>query len=279
MVDMDKKEQILHYHRIDGLSLREISRRVGLNRKTVTRYIREYEAQVSSAPEEGADMCLASRPKYPPRKVERSKLTDAVCAEIEYWLTENAKRRQTGMRKQCLKRQDIHRALIEKGFSISYSSVCKYIQQRKAEKRSKPKDVFIKQYYEPGEECEFDWGEVKLRIAGKQVTFTMAVFALCHSEGRWAYLFRHQDNLAFMESHRNFFYARKNWRSYTKRNLWAICIIDILIASLYNLDIYLEPINEYTDYLLIEIWIRPTITYGLVACFVTEAEELSTNES
>ena len=35
---MDKKEQILHYHRIDGLRLREISRRVGLNRKTVTRY-------------------------------------------------------------------------------------------------------------------------------------------------------------------------------------------------------------------------------------------------
>ena len=112
---MDKKEQILHYHCIDGLSLREISRRVGLNRKTVTRYIREYEAQVSSDPEKGADMCLASRPKYPPRKVERSKLTDAVCAEIEYWLSENAKRRQTGMRKQCLKRQDIHRALREGG--------------------------------------------------------------------------------------------------------------------------------------------------------------------
>lgn len=76
-----------------------------------------------------------------------------------------------------------------------------------------------------------------------------------------------------------FFYARKNWQSYTKRNLWAICIIDMLIASLYNLDIYLEPINEYTDYLLIEIWIRPTITYGLVACFVTETEKLSTKES
>ena len=182
MINMDKKEQILHYHRIDGLSLREISRRVGLNRKTVTRYIREYEVQVLSDPEEGIDMCLASKPVYPSRKTGRTKLTEAVCAEIEYWLSENAKRRQTGMRKQCLKRQDIHRALIEKGFSISYSSVCKYIQQRKAEKRSKPKDVFIKQYYEPGEECEFDWGEVKLRIAGKQVTFTMAVFALCHSE-------------------------------------------------------------------------------------------------
>ena len=61
MIDMDKKEQILHYHRIDGLSLREISRRVGLNRKTVTRYIREYEAQVSSDPDEGADICLGQQ--------------------------------------------------------------------------------------------------------------------------------------------------------------------------------------------------------------------------
>jgi len=67
-----------------------------------------------------------------------------------------------------------------------------------------------------------------------------------------------------------FFYARKDWQSYTKRNLWAICIIDMLIAALYNVDIYLEPINEYTNYMLTEIWIRPTITYGLVTCFVSE---------
>ncbi len=72
-----------------------------------------------------------------------------------------------------------------------------------------------------------------------------------------------------------FFYARKNWQSYTKRNLWAICIIDMVIAALYNVDIYLEPSNEYTNYMLTEIWIRPTITYGLVACFVTEAKKAS----
>ncbi len=69
-----------------------------------------------------------------------------------------------------------------------------------------------------------------------------------------------------------FFYARKDWKSYTKRNLWAIFVIDMIIAALYNLDLYLEPIDEYTSYLLTEIWIRPTITYGLVACFVKEGE-------
>ena len=145
MIEMDQKEQILHYHRVDGLSLREISRRVGLNRKTVTRYIREYEASIREDPEEGLDLCLASRPKYPKRNIECTRMTEPVCAEIEYWLQENAKRRQTGMRKQCLKKQDIHRVLIEKGFNISYSSVCKYIQRRKAEKSRKPKDVFVKQ--------------------------------------------------------------------------------------------------------------------------------------
>ena len=70
-----------------------------------------------------------------------------------------------------------------------------------------------------------------------------------------------------------YFYSRKNWQSYTKRNLWIICVIDMVIAALYNLDIYIEPINEYTPYLLTEIWIRPTITYGLVACFVSETED------
>lgn len=96
MINMDKKEQILHYHRIDGMSLREIARRTGLNRKTVTRYIREYEAQVQSDPEEGIDMCLASKPKYPQRKIERTKLTEAVCTEIEYWLAEHERSYSAG---------------------------------------------------------------------------------------------------------------------------------------------------------------------------------------
>ncbi len=65
-----------------------------------------------------------------------------------------------------------------------------------------------------------------------------------------------------------YFFARKDWETYTKRNLWTIYVIDTFIAVLYNIDIVLEPSNEYTAYMLTEIWIRPTITYGLVACFI-----------
>ena len=71
-----------------------------------------------------------------------------------------------------------------------------------------------------------------------------------------------------------YFYARKDWKSYSKSNLWAIFVIDMVIATLYQIDImYFEVTDESTNYMLTEIWIRPTITYGLVACFVTETQE------
>ena len=67
-----------------------------------------------------------------------------------------------------------------------------------------------------------------------------------------------------------FFYARKDWKSYTKRNLWMLFVIDMVIAGLYTYVICSSATDEYTNYLLTEIWIRPTIIYGLVACFVSE---------
>jgi hypothetical protein len=69
-----------------------------------------------------------------------------------------------------------------------------------------------------------------------------------------------------------YFYARKDWKTYSKANLWFIFIVDVAIAALYNYDILIETIGEEKPYLMTEIWIRPTITYGLVACFVTEDE-------
>ncbi len=48
MISMDLKQQILHYYRVDELSLREIARRTEKDRKTVTRLINAYEHAVQS---------------------------------------------------------------------------------------------------------------------------------------------------------------------------------------------------------------------------------------
>ena len=95
--------------------------------------------------EDGVERCLQQKLVYSScRKSESTRLTDAVCDEIDYRLEENARRRLKRLYKQCLKRQDIHRTLIEKWYNVSYSSVCKYIQQRNVEKTRKPKEAFIK---------------------------------------------------------------------------------------------------------------------------------------
>jgi len=203
---MDIKQQILHHYRVDGLSIREISRKTGADRKTVTRLINAYEAAVKSNPGTGIDDFLAVRPSYKPRTYTPRVVKDAVSKEIDKWLKENDRRRNNGMRKQCLKCKDIHRELLEKGLNVSYSSVCKYVKRRKSEHNAKQqKDVYLRIHREPGAECEFDWGEVKLFIDGVSTTLMMAVFAFPYSKGRFAYLFHRQDSLAFMESHRNFF--------------------------------------------------------------------------
>ena len=205
MISMDLKQQILHYYRVDELSLREIARRTETDRKTVTRLINAYEQAIKENPETGIEDFLASRPKYKSRKYSPRIVMDDISKEIDKWLKENDRRRNNGMRKQCLKCTDIHRELVNKGMNISYSSVCKYVHRKKTEKSPKPKDVYLRIHREPGEECEFDWGEVKLFIGKQKVSLMMAVFCLPYSTLRYAYLFHRQDTLAFMESHRNFF--------------------------------------------------------------------------
>lgn len=208
MIKMVDKQEIIFMYRREGRSLRDISKSLNLHRATVTKVIREYESSLKSAnPEASLTEVLVTEPSYHGSRRPARVLQGEISAEIDRWLAENERRRSKGMRKQCLNAKEIHRQLLEKDMVVSYSSVCKYISAtRSASGKPRPsKDVFIRQEYDPGIECEFDWGEVKLEIRGEQTKFTMAVFTLAHSNGRYAYIFRHQDSLALMEAHRNFF--------------------------------------------------------------------------
>jgi DNA-binding MarR family transcriptional regulator len=55
MISMDLKQQILHLYRVDEMSLREIARRTGVDRKTVTRLINAYEAATKADPDAGVE--------------------------------------------------------------------------------------------------------------------------------------------------------------------------------------------------------------------------------
>ena len=138
--------------------MREISRRVLLDRKTVRRIVRGYESALLQDPETGVEDYLSAVPCYQGRARPARVLTEEVTKEIDYWLKESGRRMGSGMRKQCLKKKDIYRELASKGMKISYSTVCRYIRGKKEGKPSRAKDVYLRIRHEPGEECQFDWG-------------------------------------------------------------------------------------------------------------------------
>lgn len=202
MISMADKQTIIKYSQQLGMSNRAISRELGLNRKTVDRYVKEYkDSQLSTSSTTSNSDYYFEDPRYKPPKKSSSALTPEVISEIEECLSINATRELTGFKKQCYKGIDIYERLLSKGYQIGYSTVCLYLSNKKKSAR----EVFIKQLYAYGDICEFDWGYVRLKISGVVRQVYIAVFTLAKSNYRYAILYHRQDMLSFQESHVEFF--------------------------------------------------------------------------
>ncbi len=164
MINLKTKQEIVFMHIRDGKSQREISRITGRDRKTIRKYIKEYEENRKYLVEyKGVDpeeiiSSIAEKPKYDTSNRQKKKLTDNVVERIKFYLDENEKRVAMGIRKQARKKIDIYEALVEEGIDIGYTTVCQAISKILNES----KEAFIRGEYKPGDTCEFDWGEVKL---------------------------------------------------------------------------------------------------------------------
>lgn len=199
-----KQEIILRSHR-DGSSQRQITRELGISRKTVSKYISQYNLLLASGKtaSQALSVCLSEAPSYNSNTRGKIRLTQEVQAAIDLLLDQNQKKRMSGLSKQQLKKIDILALLHSRGFDIGYTTVCNYIRGK--ETVPPKQEAFIRQVYEPGSSCEFDWGEAKLTISGHQRKFQLAVFTSGYSNYRYSLLYERQDTLAFMESHIAFF--------------------------------------------------------------------------
>ena len=207
MIKMVTKQDIIHSYR-NGDSQRAIAKRYNVSRRTVRKFVTEYESAAQSSNQEAVEELLTTHPRYNSSRRESRVLTPSVKAVIEECLQNNRRKRSLGIkRKQRMLKRDIWEYLQELGVSPlpAYSTVCQYIYKLEHTPAEREKEAYIHQEYYAGEICEFDWGEAQLTIRGKEERFYLAVFTFAFSNARWAYLFHHQDTLAFMESHRNFF--------------------------------------------------------------------------
>ncbi len=202
---METRQEIYRRYFREFDSLRKIARDLQMSRKTVKRHLMQYR-QAATAKQGECETStlqefLVSPPVYDSSKRVRRKLTMEVAELINQQLEENQRKRQEGLRKQIKRKIDIHENLLLHGHRIGYTTVCNYIRAKALHQQ----EAYIKQQYIAAEECEFDWAEVKLNIAGGRRRLYMAVFTSAFSNYRYSRLFSRQDTLAFMEAHNEFF--------------------------------------------------------------------------
>ncbi|HEL2419625.1 TPA: ATP-binding cassette domain-containing protein [Streptococcus suis] len=145
---MNEKQKIILYYTKDNMSQREISRRTGVARDTIRKYIREYESKVQElgyalSDIEKADLIeeITKKPKYKSSPRTKTAVTDEVIEKIKTFLKENEIKRLKGFSKQQMKKIDMHEALLKEGFNISYSSVISVVNKLEKTK----KEAFIKE--------------------------------------------------------------------------------------------------------------------------------------
>jgi transposase len=205
MINMYTKQEIIIRSYRSGQSQRQISRELSISRRTVKKYIEAYELRLSESSDttKAHSAYLSTAPSYQITNRGKLRLTSEITDEIDQLLLQNQEKLSLGQRKQLMKKIDILEVLHAKGYEIGYTTVCNYITSKS--KHVSDKEAYIRQVYAPGSVCEFDWGEVKLKIDGLLIRFNLAVFTSAYSNYRYAMLYHHQDSLSFMESHVSFF--------------------------------------------------------------------------
>jgi len=119
VIKLHQKQEIILMKFREGASIRAIAKEVGADRKTVRKYIRQYEQQRQQLMQIGDVQptelieSIVQPPKYDTSKRKPIKVTDEVLECIKYYLNENQSKRLKGQSKQIMKKIDIFEALKE----------------------------------------------------------------------------------------------------------------------------------------------------------------------
>lgn len=158
MIDMALLSVLRRWHLRDGMPIREITRRTGLSRNTVRKYLASGELEPRY-----------KRPKTP------SNLDD-----YEHTLNSWLHRESRKKRKQRKTAKSLHSDLVLLGYTGSYDRVAAFSRRWK---RSKSIDTqaFISLQFAPGEAFQFDWSEDYVVIAGVNTKLQVAHTKLSYS--------------------------------------------------------------------------------------------------
>lgn len=193
-----------------GNSERTIAKVLGIDRKTVGKYCRQYEASMSKLTKTKdkkerlkIQENIVSPPKYDSSRRKKSKCTPEFYAELKSIVAaEEEKKNLLGARnKQMLTQKQICEIMKTRGFNVCPSTICLALKKV----RGIGQECYIKQKYDYGDRLEYDFGEINLIIDGEKKHYYLAVFTSPASNFRWCYLYENAKKETFLDSHVRFF--------------------------------------------------------------------------
>ena len=167
----------------DHLSIREISRRTGLSRNTIRKYLR----------------CGSVEPRF--KVPDRPSKLDAYVDRLAAWLRIEANR----PRKQKRTLKQLHADLTALGFEGSYGRVAAFAREWKADRRREQqttgRGVFVPLVFQPGDAFQFDWSEDWAVIGGERTKLQVAHFKLSHSRAFFVRAYLLQTHEMLFDAH------------------------------------------------------------------------------
>ncbi|HRD90994.1 MAG TPA: IS21 family transposase [Accumulibacter sp.] len=158
MITLNMLGTIRRLHFRDGLSISELSRRTGLARNTIKRWLRS---------DEGAE------PKY--ERKDRPTILSPYVDRLTTWLEADARRAKRERRTALA----LFGNLQQLGFTGSYPRVSEYVRRWRDDSGKVAKAAFIPLQFEFGEAFQFDWSEESLIIGGFHRKWLVAHTKLC----------------------------------------------------------------------------------------------------
>ena len=154
---------IRRMHLRQKLSVREIARRTGLSRNTITKHLAEGTIE----------------PKF--ATPDRPSKLDPFAEKLAGWLKTEAGK----SRKQRRTLKQMHADLVKLGFTGSYNRVAAFARQwrtdRQREQQTTGRGTFVPLSFRPGEAFQFDWSEDYGHLTDERTKLQMAHIKLSHS--------------------------------------------------------------------------------------------------
>lgn len=172
----------------ERLSKREISRRTGLARSTIDRWLNERPAVIE--------------PKYPARQVETK--IDLYADTLRGWLKTNQHRGKRDRRTV----HSMYQELVASGYRGGYGQVAAFARRFRVEQSQAGSGrAFVPMKYQLGEAFQFDWSTEYAFVGGLRRRLEVAHTKLCASRAFWLTAYPTQSHEMLFDAHARAFTA------------------------------------------------------------------------